>query len=125
MNDDPGRPADVFTISDLIDWLVQLLFWPGDAALGLLIRFAPSVARFLELGREDYGGTLSILISILFWLAVVLLLGTLANFIRNLDRKLTEGIAEQYREARTKLRVAARLRASRREQKKAGKDTKT
>jgi hypothetical protein len=125
MNDDPARPADVFTISDLVDWLVQLLFWPGDAALGLLLRFAPSVAQFLELGREDYGGTLSILISILFWLAVVLLLGTLVNFIRNVDRRMTAGIAGQYEEARIRMRVASRLRASRREKQKAGKDSKT
>jgi uncharacterized protein involved in cysteine biosynthesis len=125
MNDSPARPADAFTISDLVDRAVQLLFWPGDAALGLLLSHAPSVARFLELGREDFGGTLSILISILFWLAVVLLLGTLANFILSFDRRLTAGIAERYRESRRKLLVAARLRASRRENRKKQKDTRT
>jgi DNA-binding MarR family transcriptional regulator len=98
-----------FTVADVVPYLLDILVIPGDALIGLLITYAPEAAGFLELGTEDYGGTISIWLSILIWLAALIALGTIINAIRALDRRLTAWIVGVFREMARRLRVYRRL----------------
>jgi hypothetical protein len=96
------------TISDAVAWLTHVLLLPGDIALELIMRYAPAAATYLELGPEDYGGVPSLTVSILFWLAVILLLGTIVSAIRDFDRWLSALIGSRLKEAARLTRVARR-----------------
>jgi biotin operon repressor len=98
-----------FTVADVGPYLLDILVIPGDALIGLVITYAPELAEFFELGTEDYGGTVSIWLSILIWLAALIIAGTIVNAIRALDRRLTTWIVGVFSEMARRLRVFRRL----------------
>jgi hypothetical protein len=102
-----------FTISDAGAWLMQIVLLPGDAALSLVLRYAPAAAGFLELGADDYGSTLSLVVSVVFWVVVVALLGLTINLVRNFDHWLTAWFGHLGGEILRRLRVSRRLLMSR------------
>jgi hypothetical protein len=69
--------------------------------------YMPSVAHFLGLGPDDYGGVGSGLTSSVVWLAVFLLLVIVYSKIRELDRRLTRGVAVLYDDALRRARIWA------------------
>jgi hypothetical protein len=97
-----------FTISDVGEWTIYLLHLPGDLAIAFVIRFVPALATFLELGPANYGGTLSLFISILTWSVAIIAVGLVVNAIRNLDRWVTNWIVGHLREGMRVLRVLRR-----------------
>jgi hypothetical protein len=92
---------------------MQVLLLPGDLALNLLMRHAPALAAFFELGSDDYRGTVSLVFSVLFWLAVVGTIGVTLNVVRNADRWLTAWLGGHLREGRRLIRVGLRMIHSR------------
>lgn len=118
MDDDSANPLEwpalditgdgAFTLSDLSAWALHLFLLPGDAAIAALVEYLPGFARFLELGADDYGGTVSIAISVLTWLVVVILFGLVVNTIRNLDRALTSWLLGRIDELKRRFRIARR-----------------
>ncbi len=58
----------VITISDTWLWLKWLFSYPGDFVLYLMINKTPNVATFLEVTTNSYGGALSTIISLFFWI---------------------------------------------------------
>lgn len=113
-----------FSIDDVGAWALHWLFLPGDALLSLVLEYAPAFARFLELGSDDYGGTISRVLAVIFWLAAYLAIALVINAVRNLDRNLTSWFSGRYAAARRELRILRRrctswiglMRSRRREQ---------
>ena len=97
-----------FTIGDIGPWLMQLLLLPGDGLLSMIIHHTPGVAGFLELGPDDYGGTLAIVLAVLFWLAALILGGMLLNAVHSIDRSLTAWLRGQYSTCLRMVRASAR-----------------
>jgi len=60
------------TITDARRWVSWLYYYPGD----LLIRVCSGsrVGQFFELSAEDYGGTLSFLVSLMCWILWLVLI---------------------------------------------------
>lgn len=116
-----------FSIDDVGAWAWHLLFLPGDALLSLVIVHAPAIARFLELGNDDYGGTVSRVLAVVFWLVAYLAIALVINAIRNIDRTVTSWLSGRYTALRRELRVLRRrftswvglMRSRRREQSEA------
>ena len=118
MNDDGAQPweslaLDVngdgrLTIGDVWAWLEHLLFMPGDAALSLLLTYAPTLAEFFELSPDNYGSPFSKFVSIGVWLLVLILSGITYNAIRNFDRAFTAYISGRYDELTRVLRIMRR-----------------
>lgn len=118
MDEDRANPLELpglditgdgaFTLGDVEAWALYLLFLPGDAAIAALVEHVPGLARFLELGANDYGGTLSICLSIVAWLILLIVIGLVWNAIRNLDRALTAYVVGRIDELRRQLRIARR-----------------
>lgn len=102
-----------FTVADLPAWGMHVLGLPGDAALALLIRHAPGLAQFLELGTDDYGGTVSIVISAVAWLAALIVLGLVVNAIRNLYHRLGSYLIGRWNELLRLARITRRRITSR------------
>lgn len=97
-----------FTLRDIPELGVAWLLFPGDAAIALVMRYAPAAAEFFELGRDDFGGTVSLCLSAIFWLVSLLAISLAFNAIRNLDRRLTSWCTGRIDAARLALRVARR-----------------
>ena len=95
------------TFGDLAGWLRQAFFLPGDGVIWLVSTYTPSVAHFLGLGPEDYGGVGSGLTSGVVWLAVFLLVVIVYSKIRELDRRLTRGVAVLYDNVLRRVRISA------------------
>ena len=98
-----------FTISDVLHFLGNAFFVPGDWLIWTTATYAPSLAGFLELGPSAYGGILSGFVSAFAWLASLLLLIIVWGSIRELDRALTSLIVRGYAEARRRIRVTVAL----------------
>jgi DNA-binding MarR family transcriptional regulator len=98
-----------FTISDLKLWFAEAFFAPGDWSIWLVSARLPGVARFLEVGPDDYGGLLSGFLSGCAWFAVIL--GVLIGLhgLRVFDDLVTTRIARAYDEARRRSRIALQL----------------
>jgi DNA-binding MarR family transcriptional regulator len=94
------------TISDLSRWAVEAFFLPGDWAIWALARYAPAVARFLELDADSYGGVVSGVVSALGWLAVLLVLVVVWESIRRFDDAATQRVRLAYVEGRRRARIA-------------------
>jgi len=58
------------TISDVWLWFKWLYFYPGDGFIYVMVSGLPSVANFFEITYGDHGGTLSKIISFLFWMII-------------------------------------------------------
>ena len=97
-----------FSIGDVGSRLFEILILPGDAVLYLLFTYAPGIADFLELGRDDFGGTVSISVAVLIWLTAILVAGTTLGKLRELDRRLTARIAACYAETQRLIRILKR-----------------
>ena len=98
-----------FTAGDVGSWLLDILLMPGDALLYLLIKHAPAVAGFFELGIEDRGGAFSVWASVLIWLTAIVAVGSLLNAVREVDRRLTSWALGRYHETKRQLRILRRL----------------
>ncbi len=67
----------VVTIRDVMAWIGWLFYYPGDYAIFLLISKEPSLAQFFEINYGNYGGLLSLVLSlgvwviVFFWIVVV------------------------------------------------------
>jgi hypothetical protein len=96
------------TVTDVGQWIMQVLLLPGDLALSLLMQHLAFVASFFELDKSDFGGTVSITLSILFWIIVLIMIGLGLNAIRNFDRWLTSWSLGRIREGRRICRVVRR-----------------
>jgi len=96
------------SLDDVTGWFFQALFMPGDLAIDLLIA-VPTVASWLDIGSESYGGITSKTVSVMFWIAVLIGLGAIYNAVRDLDRAVTAFIAGLWQEFTRRLRVARRL----------------
>lgn len=78
-----------FTISDLLPWLAQVYFLPGDWLVWLTVTRAPFVADFLELSVGDYGGLLSGFLSGSVWLLGFIGVLIVGHSVRAFDAALT------------------------------------
>lgn len=67
------------TISDVWLWFKWLFFYPGDGVVYLLVNQLPEVAKFLEIGQDNYGGILSGIISFLVWGALLGIIELISN----------------------------------------------
>lgn len=97
------------TIADAPAWLIALFFFPGDALLYAMMRYTPSLANFLEIGSQDYGGLLSGFISVCAWLAAFLLAAILLQKLRDADRRATAGAAALSQGIARRFRIAYAL----------------
>jgi hypothetical protein len=93
---------------DIGSRLFDIFILPGDVVVHLLVTYAPSVATLFKLGRDDLGGTLSITVAVLAWLAAIMVTGTALSKLRELDRRLTDHVAAGYREIQRLIRVLKR-----------------
>jgi DNA-binding MarR family transcriptional regulator len=93
-------------ISNTVDTLLSLLLLPGTAAVDWLARHAPAAAKLLALGET--GGTITIIVSVLAWLALLILLGVVLESIGKLDRTLTAWVSGFFGEIRRQLRILRR-----------------
>jgi len=118
MDPDSAQPWDLpglditgdgrFSLGDVSAWAIHLFFLPGDAAIAALAAYAPPIASFLELGPDDFGGTVSISISVLAWLIALILVGLAVNLVRNFDQALTHWLVSRYRDAQRAIRILRR-----------------
>lgn len=98
-----------FTISDVLLWLGNAFFLPGDWLIWTAATYLPAATGFLELGPSAYGGLLSGSISAVAWLVAALIFIIVYGSIREFDRTLTSWIVRGYAEARRKIRVGTTL----------------
>lgn len=96
------------SLEDVSGWLLHMLFLPGDVAIDLLIAM-PAVAGLLHLGPDSYGGVASRTLSIMFWIAVLIVIATIYNALRDLDRAVTACVVRQWEELRRVLRITRRI----------------
>lgn len=97
-----------FTLTDVRLFLAELFFLPGDAILWLVLRYAPGLGRFLELGPDSYGGLLSAMLSAAVWLFAIVMLGAVFALLRDLDQALTRRISTFYGDWQRRGRIARR-----------------
>lgn len=95
-------------LDDTFERLTYLLYLPGDAAIDLLTRHAPALAKALGIGPQDTGGAISLALSVGTWLVLLILVGLTINWIRDVDRALTAYIGSRFAEARRQLRILRR-----------------
>ena len=69
----------VFTISDIVEILIQLFFLPGDSLLLLILNYLPKAAQLLELSYDNYHGMFAGIVSFIIW---VFLLPIIVNVIK-------------------------------------------
>lgn len=55
------------TISDVWLWFKWLYFYPGDGVVYSLLNVVPELGHFFEITYSSYGGVLSGITSLLFW----------------------------------------------------------
>ena len=70
------------TVSDCWLWFEWLFFYPGDFLIHLAFDRSSTLARFLELESPGYGGSLSGVPSLLFWIVLIKLLVAAARAFR-------------------------------------------
>lgn len=81
-----------FTVTDVLRWLGEFFFLPGDWLIYSVTTRLPETARFLELSADNYGGNLSLLVSGVFWFALFILVIIVWRCFRAADDALTLGI---------------------------------
>ncbi len=57
-----------FTMSDIVEILIQLFFLPGDSLLFLILNYLPKATEFFELSYDDYHGMLAGFVSFIVWI---------------------------------------------------------
>ena len=96
----------------MVDTLLDWLRLPGEAATAWLIGHVPAVAELLAVDDGRGRATLVITLSVLTWLAAVLLAGFIVEKIRDIDRKLTSYVTGRYAESKRQIRILRRRIAS-------------
>lgn len=96
------------TGADVGNWLIEILLFPGDGFIYLMLNHAPAAADFFGLDPSDYGGGLAMWLAALIWLAGIIVGGTVINFVRELDKRATAWIVGRYLRARSRLRALRR-----------------
>jgi len=116
------------SLEDVGGWFWHLLFLPGDIAVDLVLNL-PRVSSLLGVGTESYGGVGSRTISIMFWIAVLIVCGVLYDTLRELDRALTswfrrewDELLRSFRVLRRRLTSAVNMRLRRRADRRTGID---
>jgi hypothetical protein len=61
----------VFTMSDIVEILMQLFFLPGDSLLFLILNYLPKVKELLELSYDDYHGMFAGIVSFIVWFFLI------------------------------------------------------
>lgn len=61
----------IFTVSDIWELAVWLFYWPGNAALSLIEKYVPKIARFFEIDISSQYGGFAVLISIIAWFFIL------------------------------------------------------
>ena len=61
----------VFTMSDIVEILIQLFFLPGDSLLFLILNYLPKVTELLEFSYDDYHGMFAGIVSFIVWVFLI------------------------------------------------------
>lgn len=69
----------VITIGDVWLWIKWLYFYPGDGLLYGVMSGVPQIAKFFEITSSSYGGIFSGIFSLLAWLIVIGMVGSVAD----------------------------------------------
>jgi len=93
------------TIRDLGLWAKHAYFLPGDSLLWFLVTYLRPVARFLEVGTEDYQGFFSGFVSAFAWFVALVLLGVVHDRTVRAARFLAGHIRRLRAEALRRVRV--------------------
>jgi hypothetical protein len=101
-----------FTISDLGMWLQHAYFLPGDWIIWCTLTYSPTISRFFEIGVSDYRSTLSALLSVFVWLAVMLLIMLTSHFLMRVDRAITGAMVRLREACLLRFRITRRLISS-------------
>jgi len=116
------------SLEDVGGWFWHLLFLPGDIAVDLALNL-PRVSALLGIGTDSYGGVGSKTVSIMFWIAVLIVCGVVYDTLRQLDRALTSWFRREWDDLLRSLRVlrrrltsAVNMRLRRRAQARTGID---
>ena len=90
-------------------WLVHAYFLPGRTFVWLMLTYLPGVARFAELGTDDYEGLFAAITSAIVWVLVFVILGTVYGMVMDLDRAITARVRAWREEWLRRFRVVRRL----------------
>lgn len=82
----------IFTVSDVVLWLRQTFFVPGDWAIWFVLTYFPELGRFLELKTSDYGSVISALIAMPCWIVFVVSIMTVSHYVAAADRTFTRAL---------------------------------
>jgi len=96
----------------MLNALLEGLRRPGDIAAAWLIERVPAIAELFAVDDGRGRATLAITLSVLAWLAAVLVVGFVVEKIRDFDRKLTSYFSGRYAEAERQVRILRRRLAS-------------
>ncbi len=100
-----------FTISDVVLWLQQLFFMPGDWVIWLSLQYFPDASRFFELSTRAYGSTFSALISLVAWILIIVCVMMMTHYLAAVDRAFTSFVRRIASAFLIKFRIAKRLAA--------------
>ena len=92
--------------------MLELFRLPGETATAWFSAFAPDIVERLGIADGAGRATAVMTVSILAWLAVVLLVGFIVEKIRDIDRKLTSYVSGRYAESLRQIRILRRRLAS-------------
>jgi hypothetical protein len=85
------------TVSDLWLWIQWLYFWPGDALIYGVMKYAPDVARFLEFTPTKFGGPLSLFLSFGLWIVFLVLAVLVWQVIDRTGARAAEALMRPFR----------------------------
>jgi hypothetical protein len=97
------------TIGDLLPFLVELFFLPGNWLIWAVAAHAPAVARFLEIGATGYGGVQAGCVSALVWIASTVAVSIGYRSVRDFDAAITSTIVRGWADLRRRIRIARTL----------------
>lgn len=95
-----------FTIGDIVLWLEEAFFLPGDWSIWLLSTYLPGTGKFLELDDSDYGGVFSGFVSAFTWLAALLIVLIVLRAIKSFDDAVTRAVRNAHDEGVRRARLA-------------------
>lgn len=107
-----GGADGQLSLNELLPWLYDAFFLPGDWLIWATAAYLPSVAELLEIGDGDYGGTLSGYLSAFAWLALALAIAIAYQWVRDTDRALTRALVDLRLSIVRRWRIAAAQIAS-------------
>ena len=90
--------------ADLIGYLSDLFFLPGNVVLRALIAHAAPIATFI--GASEYGGVLSVFISSVVWIAAFIAVAIAYRAVIDFDRRVTFATKRLFSTLMLRLRIA-------------------